>query len=175
MNTNKTTPVARTAVTRIFLLLLLALLTAPLGAWALGSGATAPPFTLSTPDGSKVSLADFKGRVVVLKIGTTWCPGCRDQSQELLKADDFLQQQGVVLIDVFVDDPAKTVKEYQKEHPMKTPVTVLLGNDRFIRDYGVYLIPRLLIVGPDQKIVTDSGGLTANELKARLMQMSGKQ
>jgi peroxiredoxin len=35
-------------------------------------GEPAPPFTLTATDGSAHSLADFRGRYVVLHFGTSW-------------------------------------------------------------------------------------------------------
>src|SRR5580698_4705722 len=39
-------------------------------------GQVAPAFTLSTPDGQKVSLADYKGKAVLVNFWAVWCaPG----------------------------------------------------------------------------------------------------
>ena len=35
-------------------------------------GNPAPPFSLSTLDGKKIALADFKGKLVVLHFGAGW-------------------------------------------------------------------------------------------------------
>lgn len=138
---------------------------------ALEINAPAPGFTLPDLNGKQVSLADFRGKVVILKLGTTWCPGCRDLSRELQALDEFLKEQRIVLIDVFLDDPASAVQAYQKEHPMKTAVVTLLGGQPLIRSYGVYAIPRLLILSPEQLVVSDSTGMTARQIKARILQI----
>ena len=39
-------------------------------------GVAAPAFTLPGLDGSMVSLADYKGKTVLLNIWATWCPPC---------------------------------------------------------------------------------------------------
>lgn len=142
--------------------------TAPL--LALPTNAPAPNFTLATLDGKKVSLSDYRGKVVILKLGTTWCPGCRDQDKELQKIDAFINEAGVTLIQVFLDDPVAAIKEYQREYPMQSPVVTLLGDDKLKLNYAVYAIPRLLILSADQKILSDETGMTAQKIKARILQ-----
>lgn len=142
--------------------------TSPLFALAINS--TAPGFTLSTLDGKRVALSDYRGKMVILKLGTTWCPGCRDQDKELQKLDGFLKEAGVPLIEVFLDDPADEIKAYQREYPMTSPVVTLLGDERLLRDYAVYAIPRLILLSAEQKVMSDSTGMTATQIKARILQ-----
>ncbi|MBE0503465.1 MAG: TlpA family protein disulfide reductase [Desulfuromonadales bacterium] len=137
---------------------------------ALPVNATAPDFTLATLDGKKVSLGDYKGKTVILKLGTTWCPGCRDQDKELQKIDAFISEQNITLIQVFLDDPVKEIQSYQRNFPMKSPVVTLLGDDKMMRNYGVYAIPRLIILSPEQKVLSDTTGITGQKIKARILQ-----
>jgi len=151
----------------LFLLISLCF-TAPL--FALPLNAPAPQFTLASLAGKKISLSDFRGKMVILKLGTTWCPGCRDQDKELQKIDDFLKAAGITIIQVFLDDPAEAVRVYQQEYVMKSPVVTLLGDEHLMRDYGVYAIPRLIILSAEQKVLSDSTGMTGQKIKARILQ-----
>ncbi|PKN12321.1 MAG: hypothetical protein CVU69_07490 [Deltaproteobacteria bacterium HGW-Deltaproteobacteria-4] len=130
----------------------------------------APDFSLALLDGKKVSLSDYKGKVVILKIGTTWCPGCRDQDRELQKIDAFISEAGVTLIQVFADDPVDAIKAYQRQFPMKSPMVTLLGDAKMMRDYAVYAIPRLIILSPEQKVLSDATGMSGEKIKARILQ-----
>lgn len=138
--------------------------------FALPINAPAPKFTLENLDGKKISLSDYQGKMVILKLGTTWCPGCRDQDRELQKIDGLIKEAGITLIQIFLDDPADEVRVYQREHVMKSPVVTLLGDERLLRDYGVYAIPRLIILSAEQKVLSDATGMTAPQIKARILQ-----
>lgn len=142
--------------------------TAPL--FALPVNATAPDFSLTLLDGKKVSLRDYKGKVVILKIGATWCPGCRDQDRELQKIDAFISEAGVTLIQVFGDDPVDAIKAYQRQFPMNSPMVTLLGDEKMMRDYAVYAIPRLIILSPELKVWSDATGMSGEKIKARILQ-----
>ena len=138
--------------------------------FALPLNAPAPKFALMNLDGKSVSLSDYQGKMVILKLGTTWCPGCRDQDRELQKIDAFIKDAGITLIQVFLDDPIEEVRVYQREHSMQSPVVTLLGNERLMRDYGVYAIPRLIILSAEQKVLSDSTGMSGQQIKARILQ-----
>ncbi|HLR69389.1 TlpA family protein disulfide reductase [Virgibacillus alimentarius] len=51
----------------------------------LDKGQLAPNFELTTLDGEKVKLSDFKGEKVFLNFWATWCPPCRAEMPDLQK------------------------------------------------------------------------------------------
>jgi cytochrome c biogenesis protein CcmG, thiol:disulfide interchange protein DsbE len=53
-------------------------------------GTAAPDFQLTTMDGAKFNLADFKNQVLVLNFWATWCAPCR---KELPMLDAYYRQQ----------------------------------------------------------------------------------
>ena len=64
-------------------------------------GQTAPAFTLTDLGGKSFSLADSKGKFVVIHIATTWCPFCNAEAPNLEKLYKEYSNKGV---DVFIID-----------------------------------------------------------------------
>lgn len=54
----------------------------------------------TTLDGKDVSLADFAGKVVVVNVWGAWCPPCRAEAPELVKASHELAPSGVVFLGI---------------------------------------------------------------------------
>lgn len=61
-------------------------------------GAPAPDFHLTLVDGTKVSLADLRGEVVVLNFWATWCAPCK---KELPLLDAYYRTQAAAGLKVF--------------------------------------------------------------------------
>jgi peroxiredoxin len=156
------------------LLLLLALFLFASGAAAVEIGATAPDFKLPTLDGKQVSLSDYKGQVIVLKLATTWCPTCKQQTQEIQSAGNFLRDHDVRVVDVFLQDSEKMVLEYLKGEKFVMPFVALLDDGRALKAYNVYLIPRLVIIDRDFKVRRDGSLMSDRELIVEIEKFAKK-
>ena len=60
-------------------------------------------FSFSALDGSTKSLSDYRGKVVVLDMWTTWCTPCQIQMIELFKIYNFYSHNYLEIISVNVD------------------------------------------------------------------------
>ena len=140
------------------LLISLLLLCLPCGANAVEVGKPAPGFKLPTLDGKSVSLADFKGKVVLLKLATTWCPSCSQMSREIAAIGDFLKEKDVVFVEVFLQDSPEMITRYFEGKSFPMAHCILIDDDmEAYRGYNVYLIPRLLVIDKEQKVRYDNG------------------
>jgi len=122
-------------------------------------GVAAPDFTLTSLDGRKVKLSDFRGKAVLLNFWATWCPPCK---VEMPWFEDLQRQYGnagLVVLGVAMDDtePAKIAK-YANELGVNYPV--LLGTNQVSDDYGdVQYLPTTFYIGRDGTIVDKMTGL----------------
>jgi len=117
-------------------------------------GDPAPNFTLETLDGQTLSLAQYKGKVVVLGLFHI-CEPCMVQGTELQKVHEALQGKNVQVLGVNSAGNAKDkVKEFLKEFPVtvsypymvdpKKETDKLYGGGRFIPN--VYIIDQQGII-----------------------------
>jgi thiol-disulfide isomerase/thioredoxin len=61
----------------------------------------------TTLDGNDVSLADYRGKVVVLNVWGSWCPPCRAEAPMLADAARALADRGVVFLGINSRNPER--------------------------------------------------------------------
>lgn len=154
-------------------LLLFSLLVLPAPSRALDVGKAPPDFKLKTLDGKDVRLSDFKGRVIVLKLATTWCPTCQQQTAEFISAAEFLKEKNVQVIEVFLQDTPEMVKEFLKDKAEGAPILPLIDDGQVHKKFNVYLIPRVLVIGPDFNVRRDGSVISAYDLKKAIEPLLG--
>lgn len=163
------TRVRRLATVVIFLLMMSS------AALGLEVGAPATDFALTDLDGKPFQLSGLQGRIILLKLATTWCPSCGEQTRELQRATTLLKEYDVAVVEVFLQDSVEMVRNYRASHPGANASTVLIDDDRVRRAYGVYLIPRTLVIDREFRIRRDGNLLTEKELGQLLAQMGPKR
>jgi peroxiredoxin len=96
------------------------------GAPTANAGEAAVNFTLRDINGKQVSLADFKGKVVLLSFWATWCGPCKVEMAHLSEMYKELKDQGFVVLSISSDDArsASQVKPYIKRKRYTFPVVL---------------------------------------------------
>ena len=131
---------------------------APVAAVAIETGTLAPDFKLTSLQGQEISLTDFKGRLVLLKLATTWCPSCKQLSAEIDKVAEFLKEQDVVVLEVFVQDSQAMIEQYLGDAQPPMTFHALRDDGQAYEAYNVYVIPRLLVIDAEQIVRFESAG-----------------
>ena len=103
----------------------------------LAPGDPAPEFALSDADGRQVSLADYRGRrVVVYCYPAALTPGCTTQAVDFTAAAGDLAEAGLDIIGVSPDPPEKLQRFREQEN---LGITLLSDPDKeVLRAYGAY-------------------------------------
>jgi cytochrome c biogenesis protein CcmG, thiol:disulfide interchange protein DsbE len=108
-------------------------------------GQQAPAFELSDMQGEKISLHDFRGRVVLVNFWATWCETCREEAPFLQKlVDDGELGSGFVALKILFRDSKSNAGQYLKEN--KFTFKVLLDDRQVSADYGVKAVPESFII-----------------------------
>ena len=103
----------------------------------LKEGDPAPAFTAATNGGGKISLADFKGKNVVLYFyPRDDTPGCTKEACAFRDHFADFKQQGVIVLGVSAD-PVKSHDKFVEK--FKLPFSLLADEDKkIVEAYGVW-------------------------------------
>jgi len=78
-------------------------------------GDKAADFTVQDSDG-KVTLDQFRGKVVVLNFWATWCPPCLEELPSLIQMQQRTRNEGVVVLAISIDEDSDAYHRFLKEH-----------------------------------------------------------
>lgn len=113
--------------------------------------------TLDRLDGSKLRLADYRGKVVVLDFWATWCGPCRVAGQLMERVlADLKAQPDVVFLAANVDEHREGVAGFVQGQKWTIPVAYANGLDHQL---GVHALPTFLIFDRESKVVYRQEGL----------------
>ena len=150
------------------LLFALATTSIPVRSAAFDAGEPLPHLSGKTLDGDQFDLASLKGKPVLLKVGTTWCGTCQQQSKAIHQIAGFLKSNDVHYVEVFIQESETKVRKYLKRDGMSMPDTVILDEGDISRQLNIYLIPRVILIDREQKVFRDGDSLPSKNLKKQL-------
>lgn len=123
-------------------------------------GDMAPQFTMTLTDGSQVSMADLKGKIVLLQFTASWCSVCRKEMPFLEEEVwQVYKDKGLVLIGIDRDEPMETVKKFAE----KMKITYPLALDPNADIFGMFALKKS---GVTRNVIIDREGKIA--FKTRL-------
>jgi cytochrome c biogenesis protein CcmG, thiol:disulfide interchange protein DsbE len=109
-------------------------------------------FTIQDSDRS-VTLSQLRGKIVVLNFWATWCPPCIEEMPSLVQMQKKLQDKGITVLAVSVDDDADDYRKFLKDHSIdlltvretgrKTDTGVIAPVSS---SYGTYKVPETYII-----------------------------
>jgi peroxiredoxin len=110
------------------------------------AGNAAPSFTLQDLSGNKVSLSDFKGKVVILDFWATWCPPCVMEIPHFVELYDQYKAQGFTMVGISLDRGGiGAVEAFVRKYKVNYPI--LMTDGRVDRVYGgIKYIPTTFVI-----------------------------
>jgi peroxiredoxin len=110
-------------------------------------GKAAPDFLVQDAD-RKVTLSEFKGKVVVLNFWASWCPPCVAETPSLVKMQNQLKDKGVVVVAISADEDENAYHRFITKYGMDF-VTVRDPTTKIQRMYGTIQLPETYIIDRD--------------------------
>jgi peroxiredoxin len=128
-------------------------------------GQPAPVYALRDDRGVAVSLADYRGRIVVMNLWASWCPPCRAEMPDLQRLADYGKGRGIAVVGVNEGESGDRARAFAQSLQINYPIWVD-ANQRYGRSYNALGLPTTVIVGRDG-IVTRAfdGALTFDQMR----------
>jgi len=128
-------------------------------------GTAAPAFEARTPDGAAVTLDGFRGKTLVLNFWATWCPPCRAETPDLIRAFGKLASDKVAFLAIDTTETAPIVKTFVALKGVPYPVA--LAGPQTYNAYGIAYIPTTVVIDPNGVVRARwTGGITPDQLTA---------
>jgi thiol-disulfide isomerase/thioredoxin len=105
----------------------------------------APDFAVQD-GGRKVALSDLRGKVVVLNFWATWCPPCVDEMPSLVRMQQSLRANDVVVLAVSVDVDEAIYRKFLNDYNVHALLTVRDPDQVGAKLYGTTGFPETFII-----------------------------
>ena len=128
----------------------------------------APDITLKDLDGKDLSLAQYRGKVVLVNFWATWCEPCRVEIPWLIEMQQKYSARGFTVLGIAMDEEGASVvtpwvqKERFDVNGSKSQMNypIVIGNDAAADKFGGLLgYPTSVLVTRDGKVVKRITGL----------------
>ncbi len=133
-------------------------------------GAMAPVFTQNDVNDKPVSLADFRGKYVLVDFWASWCGPCRGENPNVVKAYNQYKTKNFTILGVSLDRPGKKddwLAAIKTDGLVWTQVSDLkFWDNEVAKLYGIQSIPQNYLLDPTGKIIGKN--LRGDELEKKL-------
>lgn len=130
------------------------------------TGERAPVYSLRDDAGAAVSLAQYRGRVVVMNLWATWCPPCRAEMPELQRFADAYASRGVIVVGVNQGESAERARAFARSLRIEYPIW-LDDRQQYGRAFTALGLPTTVVIGRDGVVVHGyDGELTFGQLRS---------
>ena len=129
------------------------------------AGDQAPDFTVEMFDGSRVTLADLRGKVVLLNFWATWCPPCREELTHVqTELIDRFAGRPFVFLPVSRGESRETVAAFREKTGYEFPMG-LDSTQSVYKRYAANYIPRNFLIDADGRVVSTTVGFEKSEFE----------
>lgn len=117
-----------------------------------GLGEEVPTFTLRKDDGQVVSLADFKGKILVLNFWATWCAPCIEEMPSLNRLAERYAGKGLEIVAISVDEDPDAYRDFLAKNQIQF-LTLRDPSRRISEHYGTFKLPESYIISREGRLL----------------------
>lgn len=119
----------------------------------------APPFSLPSLSGKKVSLSDYRGKWVFVNFWATWCGPCVIEMPALNTLFHKFKGDRFDMVAISIDDvDIKAVEKFVND--LKVDFTVLYDDKKDVQKaYGIRSVPMTFMINPNGAVVAKANGM----------------
>ena len=122
-------------------------------------------FSFKDITGKKVSLSEFKGKVILLDFWATWCVPCKQEIPGFIDLQKKYGGRGLQIIGLSVDDSLNMAKTYATQMKMNYPVLLAEGKEDILKAYDpIPSIPVSVIIDRSGQIVSRHLGIASMDV-----------
>jgi thiol-disulfide isomerase/thioredoxin len=119
------------------------------------AGAAFPDFNEVDVNGKAISVADHKGKIVLIDFWATWCGPCRGEFPNVKKTYETYHDKGFDIIGISLDEDKGKLADYMKENGIvwSQYFDGKGWGNKLAGKYGIRSIPATILVDADGKII----------------------
>ncbi len=121
-------------------------------------GQPAPPFEVVTTTGQPLTLASYRGHVLILDFFASWCQPCKRSIPHLVELNRKYGKQGLQILGLSLDEDKDDLVDFIT--PLKLNYPAAQANEDLQIAYGLRSIPTLYIISKKGVIAEKIMGLT---------------
>ena len=106
-----------------------------------------PDFSVLNAEGKKISLKDFRGKIVFLNFWASWCEPCREEMPAMERLYQEFKDKNFVVFAVSVKDRRQDAIDFVKELKLSYPVAMDPQGQVGLL-YGAWGLPTTYLIGP---------------------------
>lgn len=136
------------------------------------AGTPAPNFALYDTEGNKISLAQFKGKVVYLDFWASWCRPCMEKMAALQLFENQFNNQDVVFLHISLDQSKEVWKNTIQEKQLSGKHLFFDPSiSQITTDYNILSVPKFFLITKTGNFAYTPTSFDSNDLELALRKL----